>query len=56
MTSVFNYSAGPAMLPREVLQQAGGEMLDWNGSGMLVMAIGVQTLVGYMKDFERKHG
>jgi len=34
---VFNFSAGPAVLPREVLQQAAGEMLDWHGSGMSVM-------------------
>jgi phosphoserine aminotransferase len=37
MTSIFNFSAGPAVLPREVLQQAAGEMLDWHGSGMSVM-------------------
>ncbi|KFI05513.1 3-phosphoserine/phosphohydroxythreonine transaminase [Massilia sp. BSC265] len=34
---VFNFSAGPAVLPREVLQQAASEMLDWHGSGMSVM-------------------
>ncbi|WP_323118509.1 3-phosphoserine/phosphohydroxythreonine transaminase [Burkholderia alba] len=34
---VFNFSAGPAALPEEVLQQAADEMLDWNGSGMSVM-------------------
>ncbi len=37
MTCVYNYSAGPAVLPREVLQQAAEEMLDWHGSGMSVM-------------------
>lgn len=37
MTRVFNFSAGPAMLPTEVLQHAQAEMLDWNGSGMSVM-------------------
>jgi phosphoserine aminotransferase len=37
MTRVFNFSAGPAMLPTEVLQRAQTEMLDWNGSGMSVM-------------------
>lgn len=37
MTQVFNFSAGPAVLPKEVLQQAAGEMLDWHGSGMSVM-------------------
>ena len=34
---VFNFSAGPAVLPEEVLQQAAAEMLDWHGSGMSVM-------------------
>ncbi len=37
MTQVFNFSAGPAMLPREVMLQAQEEMLDWHGSGMSVM-------------------
>lgn len=37
MTQIFNFSAGPAVLPKEVLQQAAGEMLDWHGSGMSVM-------------------
>ncbi|MEX3547734.1 MAG: 3-phosphoserine/phosphohydroxythreonine transaminase [Burkholderia sp.] len=34
---VFNFSAGPAAMPEEVLRQAADEMLDWNGSGMSVM-------------------
>jgi phosphoserine aminotransferase len=34
---VFNFSAGPAVLPEVVLQQAAAEMLDWRGSGMSVM-------------------
>jgi len=37
MTRPFNFSAGPAYLPEEVLQQAAAEMLDWHGSGMSVM-------------------
>jgi phosphoserine aminotransferase len=37
MTRVFNFSAGPAVLPEPVLQQAAAEMLDWHGSGMSVM-------------------
>ncbi len=37
MTRVFNFSAGPAMLPTEVIEQAREEMLDWRGSGMSVM-------------------
>ncbi len=35
--TVYNFSAGPAVLPKEVLQQARDEMLDWHGSGMSVM-------------------
>jgi phosphoserine aminotransferase len=34
---VFNFSAGPAVLPEVVLRQAATEMLDWRGSGMSVM-------------------
>jgi phosphoserine aminotransferase len=34
---VLNFSAGPAVLPEEVLRQAAEEMLDWHGSGMSVM-------------------
>ncbi len=37
MSRVYNFSAGPAALPAEVLEQAQAEMLDWNGSGMSVM-------------------
>src|SRR5436305_6229849 len=34
---IFNFSAGPAVLPELVLESAAGEMLDWHGSGMSVM-------------------
>jgi phosphoserine aminotransferase len=37
MARVINFSAGPAVLPEPVLQQAAAEMLDWHGSGMSVM-------------------
>jgi phosphoserine aminotransferase len=37
MSRVYNFSAGPAALPIDVLEQAQAEMLDWNGSGMSVM-------------------
>ena len=37
MARIFNFSAGPALLPGEVLARAGDEMLDWRGSGMCVM-------------------
>jgi phosphoserine aminotransferase len=36
---VFNFAAGPATLPVEVLQQTQAEMLDWHGLGMSVMEI-----------------
>ena len=35
--TIYNFSAGPAVLPKEVLLQAQAEMLDWHGSGMSVM-------------------
>ncbi len=37
MTEVFNFSAGPAMLPRAVLEQAQAELRDWHETGMSVM-------------------
>jgi phosphoserine aminotransferase len=36
---VFNFAAGPATLPLEVLNQAREELLDWQGSGMSVMEV-----------------
>lgn len=36
---VYNFSAGPAMLPAEVLAEARSELLDWQGSGMSVMEV-----------------
>ena len=35
--TIYNFSAGPAVLPKEVLQQAQAELPDWHGSGMSVM-------------------
>ncbi len=37
MSRVYNFSAGPAVLPEEVLKEAAEEMLDYKGSGMSVM-------------------
>ena len=37
MARIFNFSAGPAVMPEEVLAQARDEMLDWHGTGMAVM-------------------
>ncbi len=39
MARVFNFSAGPAVLPEEVLQQAAAEMMDYQGTGMSVMEV-----------------
>lgn len=40
MRKVYNFGAGPGMLPEEVLLQAQEEMLDWNNTGMSPMEIG----------------
>ena len=37
MSRVFNFGAGPAVLPEVVLQRAKEEMLEWGTSGMSVM-------------------
>ena len=37
MGRVYNFSAGPAVLPESVLKEAAAEMLDYNGTGMSVM-------------------
>ena len=39
MSRIYNFSAGPSMLPEEVLKQAADEMMDYNGSGMSVMVM-----------------
>jgi len=44
---VFNFNAGPAILPPDVLKQAQAELLDFNGTGMSVMEISHRS-----KDFE----
>jgi phosphoserine aminotransferase len=40
MRKVYNFGAGPAMLPEDVLLQAQSEMLDWHGTGMSIMELG----------------
>jgi phosphoserine aminotransferase len=40
MRKVYNFSAGPGMLPEEVLRTAQSEMLDWHGTGMSIMELG----------------
>ena len=37
MSRVYNFSAGPAVLPESVLQEAAAEMLNYRGTGMSVM-------------------
>ncbi len=37
MSRIFNFSAGPAMLPAEVLARAADELTDWHGAGMSIM-------------------
>ncbi len=37
MARIYNFSAGPAVLPEEVLQEAAAEMMDYRGTGMSVM-------------------
>ena len=45
MSRVYNFSAGPAMLPEEVLKQAAEEMLDYQGSGQSVMEMSHRSKV-----------
>ena len=47
MGRVYNFSAGPAVLPEEVLKEAADEMLDYKGTGMSVMEMSHRS-----KDFE----
>ncbi|MDF2867741.1 MAG: phosphoserine aminotransferase [Gammaproteobacteria bacterium] len=43
MPRVYNFSAGPATLPEEVLLQAQEELLNWHGLGMSIMEVGHRT-------------
>ena len=45
MNRVYNFSAGPAVLPEEVLKEAAEEMLNYNGSGMSVMEMSHRSKV-----------
>ncbi len=45
MARVYNFSAGPAVLPEEVLKEAAEEMMDYNGSGMSVMEMSHRSKV-----------
>lgn len=52
MGRVYNFSAGPAVLPEEVLQEAAAEMLDYQGSGMSVMEMSHRSKV-YERSLKR---
>ena len=45
MARVYNFSAGPAVLPEEVLKEAAEEMLDYRGCGMSVMEMSHRSKV-----------
>ena len=45
MSRVYNFSAGPAVLPKEVLREAAEEMFDYRGSGMSVMEMSHRSKV-----------
>lgn len=45
MSRVYNFSAGPAVLPEEVLREAAEEMMDYQGSGMSVMEMSHRSQV-----------
>ena len=45
MSRVYNFSAGPAVLPEEVLQEAADEMMDYRGCGMSVMEMSHRSKV-----------
>ena len=45
MGRIYNFSAGPAVLPEEVLREAADEMLDYRGSGMSVMEMSHRSKV-----------
>ena len=45
MNRVYNFSAGPSMLPEAVLQKAAEEMLNYKGSGMSVMEMSHRSKV-----------
>ncbi|HOU10547.1 MAG TPA: aminotransferase class V-fold PLP-dependent enzyme, partial [Clostridiales bacterium] len=45
MARVYNFSAGPSMLPESVLNRAAAEMLDYKGSGQSVMEMSHRSKV-----------
>mgnify|MGYP000264216304 CR=1 FL=1 len=64
MSRVYNFSAGPGMLPVEVLEEAAAEMLDYKGTGESVMEMShrskeygeiIQTIKYYSFRVEHQH-
>ena len=55
MSRVYNFSAGPAVLPEEVLKEVADEMMDYNGTGMSVMEMSHRSKVfdDIIKDAEK---
>ena len=58
MSRVYNFSAGPAVLPESVLQEAADEMLDYRGTGMSVMEMShrskaYQTIIDEAEAYSR---
>ncbi|MCL2082282.1 MAG: 3-phosphoserine/phosphohydroxythreonine transaminase [Oscillospiraceae bacterium] len=56
MSRVYNFSAGPAILPQAVLERAAKEMLDWNNTGMSVMEMShrSKTYIAICQGVEQK--
>ncbi|MBQ7455641.1 MAG: 3-phosphoserine/phosphohydroxythreonine transaminase [Clostridia bacterium] len=52
METVYQFAAGPAVMPREALRRAAEEMLDWNGSGLSVMEMSHRS-AAYQEIFDR---
>jgi phosphoserine aminotransferase len=58
-TRVYNFGAGPAMLPESILKEAQQEFLDWNGLGISILEVGhrtseFQALLSYAKQTLRE--
>ena len=51
MERVYNFSAGPSMLPLEVLEKAGSEITSYKGSGQSVMEMSHRSKI-YLEIFE----
>ena len=50
MSRVYNFSAGPAVLPEAVLKEVAAEMMDYQGSGMSVMEMSHRS-----PEFQKNH-